>query len=80
MVLKRELLNGPLEQAVGEGLGALDAFPRLHLRRLLLLQYKRLYLDRYRVFMKYCVFSKNSRKFATSPSPALVCYWLYKNY
>ena len=25
-------------------------------------------------------FSKNSRKFATSPSPALDCYWLYKNY
>ena len=25
-------------------------------------------------------FSKNSRKFATSPSPALGCYWLYKNY
>ena len=23
-------------------------------------------------------FSKNSRKFATSPSPALGCYWLYK--
>ena len=23
-------------------------------------------------------FSKNSRKFVTSPSPALVCYWLYK--
>ena len=30
------------------------------------------------VFIKYCVFSKNSRKFATSPSPALGCYWLYK--
>ena len=28
--------------------------------------------------MKYCVFSKNSQKFATSPSPALGCYWLYK--
>ena len=27
------------------------------------------------------VFFKNSRKFATSPSPALGCYWLYnKNY
>ena len=25
-------------------------------------------------------FSKNSRKFATSPSPALNYYWLYKNY
>ena len=25
-------------------------------------------------------FSKNSRKFATSPSPALDCYWLHKNY
>ena len=23
-------------------------------------------------------FSKNSRKFASSPSPALGCYWLYK--
>ena len=23
-------------------------------------------------------FSKNSRKFATSPSPAFGCYWLYK--
>ena len=34
---------------------------------------------RYRVFIKYCVFFfKNSRKFATSPSPALGCYWLYK--
>ena len=32
---------------------------------------------RYRVFIKYYVFSKNSRKFATSPSPALDCYWLY---
>ena len=34
----------------------------------------------YRVFIKYCVFSKNSRKFATSPTPALGCYWFYKNY
>ena len=25
-----------------------------------------------------CFLSKNSRKFATSPSPALGCYWLYK--
>ena len=24
------------------------------------------------------LFYKNSRKFATSPSPALGCYWLYK--
>ena len=32
----------------------------------------------YRVFIKYCVFSKNSRKSATSPSVALGCYWLYK--
>ena len=32
---------------------------------------------RYRVFIKYCVFS---RKFATSPSSALGCYWSYKNY
>ena len=31
----------------------------------------------YRVYIKYCV-SKNSRKFATSPSPALGCSWLYK--
>ena len=32
-----------------------------------------------RVFIKYCgFFSKNSRKFAPSPSPALGCYWLYK--
>ena len=29
----------------------------------------------YRVFVKYCVFS---RKFATSPTPELGCYWLYK--
>ena len=35
----------------------------------------------YRVFIKYCVFSsKNSGKFATSPSPALGCYWLYKKW
>ena len=34
---------------------------------------------RYRVFIKYCVFSKNSRRFATSPSPEFGwCYWLYK--
>ena len=33
----------------------------------------------YRVFFKYCVFSQNSLYFATSPSPALVCNWLYKN-
>ena len=32
----------------------------------------------YRVFIKYCIFLKNSGKFATSPSPALGCYWLYK--
>ena len=33
----------------------------------------------YRVFVKYCVFfPKNSRKFVTSPSTALGCYWLYK--
>ena len=25
-----------------------------------------------------CFFSKNIRKFATSPSPILGCYWLYK--
>ena len=31
----------------------------------------------YRVFIKYCFFPKNSPKFASSPSPALVCYWLY---
>ena len=31
----------------------------------------------YRVFIKYSVFSKNSRNFATSPSPAQGCYWLY---
>ena len=33
----------------------------------------------YRVFIKYCgFFSKNSRKCAASPSPALGCYWSYK--
>ena len=32
----------------------------------------------YRMFIKYCVFSRNSRKFATSPSPALGYHWLYK--
>ena len=32
----------------------------------------------HRVFIKYCVFSKNSRKFATFPSPSLGCYWLIK--
>ena len=31
----------------------------------------------YRVFIKYC-FSQSYRKFATSPSPALSCYWLYE--
>ena len=31
-----------------------------------------------RMLSKYCVFSKNSRKFSNSPSPALGCYWLYK--
>ena len=34
--------------------------------------------DVYRVFIKYCVFSKNSRRLATSPSPAFGRYWLYK--
>ena len=36
----------------------------------------------YRVFIKYCVFPKNSRKFATSPSPTLGCYAIgcTKNY
>ena len=34
--------------------------------------------ESYRVFIKYCFFFKNSRKFATSPSPALGCFWLYK--
>ena len=29
---------------------------------------------KYGVFIKYCVFSKNSRKFANSPAPV----WLYK--
>ena len=37
-----------------------------------------IYLAFIRVFIKYCVFSKNSRKFATTPSPALSCHWLYK--
>ena len=33
----------------------------------------------YSVFIKYCgFFFKNSLKFATSPSPALGRYWLYK--
>ena len=32
----------------------------------------------YRVFTKYCVFSKNSKKFASSPSPTIGCYYLYK--
>ena len=32
----------------------------------------------YRVFIKYCVFSKNYRKFATSPPSSFGCYWLYK--
>ena len=48
---------------------------------------------KYRVFPNHCFiesntgcslnvvfFFKNSRKFATSPYPALGCYWLYKNY
>ena len=54
------------------------------LARTYILRFSNLYRDStlniyiYRVFMKYCVFSKNSRKFATSPSPALGCYWLYK--
>ena len=30
------------------------------------------------MFIGYCIFLKNSGKFATSPSPALDCYWLYK--
>ena len=33
----------------------------------------------YKVFIKYCVFSRNCLYFATSPSPALGCCWLYKN-
>ena len=32
----------------------------------------------YRVFIKYCVFPKHPRKFATAPPLALVCAWLYK--
>ena len=32
----------------------------------------------YRVFIKYCVFFKEFSKFATSTSPALGRYWLYK--
>ena len=35
----------------------------------------------YRVFIKYCVFShKNLLSLATSPSPALGCYWLYRKW
>ena len=34
----------------------------------------------YRVFIKYCVFSKNFHYLATSPSPALGFYWLYKKW
>ena len=34
--------------------------------------------SRYRVFIKYCFFPKNFRMLATSPSPELGCYWLYK--
>ena len=30
------------------------------------------------MFIIYCVFPKNYRKFATSPSPELGCYWLYQ--
>ena len=37
-----------------------------------------LHIFMYRVFIKYCVSSKNSWKFATSSSPELGCYWLYK--
>ena len=32
----------------------------------------------YRVFIKYCVFPKDVKYFATSPSPALGCDWLYR--
>ena len=31
----------------------------------------------YRVFIKYRVFSNNAGKFASSPSPALGCHWLF---
>ena len=34
----------------------------------------------YRVLIKYCVLSKKFGNFATSPSLALGCYWLCKNY
>ena len=34
----------------------------------------------YRVFIKYCVFFENAKYFATSPSPALGCYWLYRKW
>ena len=32
------------------------------------------------VHLILCFFFKNSRKFATTPSTARGCYWLYKNY
>ena len=38
----------------------------------------RLCYFRYGVYIKYCVFYKNSSKFATSPSLALVCYSVQK--
>ena len=34
----------------------------------------------YRVFIKYCVFSKNFKYFAISPWPTLGWYWLYRKW
>ena len=35
----------------------------------------------YWAFIKYCFFySNNFRYFATSPSPGLGCYWLYRKW
>ena len=45
----------------------------------IMIQMSSFLLNMYRVFFKYCVFFKTSRKFVTSSSsPALGCYWLYK--
>ena len=50
-------------------------FSRIY-RKLFTLQW----LIMYRVFIKYCVFSKNFQYFATSPSQGPGCYWLYRKW
>ena len=80
----KELLEAGLEEEDGTGSEESSIYTELkseELNKVTLTRSKSPltdYFHKYRVFIKYCVFANNSRKFAISFSSALGCYLLYK--